>query len=493
MRLPAFFLGLLCAAGIAAEPLTLTPGLAEQSANHALEALSGNFTIEEAVASMEWRNADTNFGYVDKPLWLRLKVHARESADYVWMTDAFAREIHVYVVRDGQIQMYDLGVAERLEMENRFMRPVLPLRIEAGETDFYFEVRSDTSIQFTSDFLSPDAYRERREMMLALHGGFFGALLLMAFYNLFVYFSTRESSYRSYITYALSAFLYLFSQSGMLLMFVPGVSAALVMRFHLVILGPYIFFMCLFGRSFLAPVLQGTWWDRILFFVMGVGAVIMGAGLIPSIPFSSIARPASVIVLLSLSLVFAAGIAAWRRGYRPARYYAVSLGAFATGAMLLALRQLGIFPHNLLTSHAIQFGTLAEMALLAFALSDRINLLRVDAQARMQEVSRANSELERSEAKYRSIFEDTTDLVFTLDRDGKFLSANNAAYRTIGHEAGDLEGRDIFSLIHASGSMDLEAVLLRDALTLRDATRRFGLQFVGRGGLPVHVSVKLEP
>lgn len=189
----------------------------------------------------------------------------------------------------------------------------------------------------------------------------------------------------------------------------------------------------------------------------------------------------------------AAGIAAWRKGYRPARYYAISLGAFAAGAMLLALRQLGVLPHNLLTSHSIQFGTLAEMALLAFALSDRINLLRKDAQARMEEVSRANAELERSEAKYRSIFQDTTDLVFTLDKSGKFISVNNAAYRTIGYDASELEGTDIFSLMHASGSMDLEAVLLRDALTVSDASRRFRLQLAARDGSPVHVSVKLEP
>lgn len=483
---------LLFSAGLRAEPMTLLSGVEVQSANRSLQSLSGDFTFEQVRSSTEWKQAGTNFGYLDKPLWIRLQVDAASAGDYVWLTDAFAREIHVYVVRNGSVTKHDLGVAERLSQGDRFLRPVLPLRIEAGRTEFYFELRTDTSVQFTSDFLVPAAYEQRRDIMIGLYAGFLGALFLMAFYNLFVYLSTRETSYRSYITYALSAFFYFFSQSGMLLMFAPEASEAVVMRFHLVVLGPYITFMGLFARSFLRPVLAHSNWDRALLGIMVSGALILGAALVPGLAFSAVARPGSVLVILALGIVFGAGISSWRRGYRPARYYTISIGAFVAGAGLLALRQIGIVPHNLLTSHAIQIGTLAEMALLAFALSDRINLLKRDAEARMAEVSRATGELERSEAKYRSIFEDTTDMVFTLNQDGAFLSVNNAAYRTIGYEPGELIGKSVQSLMQSSGSMDLQTILLRDALTTQEPSRRFRLQLLARDGSLVDVSVKLE-
>lgn len=485
-------LWLAFAAGLSAEPMILKTGIEVQSANNALEALSGDFTFEQAQTSNGWKHAGTNFGYLDKPLWLRLQVNSAGSAEYVWMTDAFAREIHVYVVRNGSIAKHDLGVARRLTQEDRFLRPVLALRLEEGLTEFYFEVRTDTSVQFTSDFLTPDAYQERRDVMIGLYAGFLGALFLMAFYNLFVYLSTRETSYRSYITYALAAFLYFFSQSGMLLMFAPGAFETLVMRFHLVVLGPYITFMGLFARSFLRPVLAHSNWDRALFGIMAAGVLILGAALLPGLPFSAVARPGSILVIFALAIVFGAGVAAWRRGYRPARYYTVSIGAFVAGAVLLALRQIGAVPHNLLTAHAIQIGTLAEMALLAFALSDRINLLKRDAQARMDEVSRATAELERSEAKYRSIFQDSTDMIFTLDSTGKILSLNNAAYRTLGYESSELEGRSILDLVQSAGSMDLQAILLRDALTSQEPSRRFRLQLHARDGTGLDVSMKLE-
>ena len=57
-------------------------------------------------------------------------------------------------------------------------------------------------------------------------------------------------------------------------------------------------------------------------------------------------------------------------------------------------------------------------------------------------------ELRESEARYRSIFESTTDAVLVFDQDGVIVEANPNAYRMYGYELGELIGVPACQVIH---------------------------------------------
>ena len=66
----------------------------------------------------------------------------------------------------------------------------------------------------------------------------------------------------------------------------------------------------------------------------------------------------------------------------------------------------------------------------------------------------AESELLRSEERYRNILESASDLVFLVDAKGRFTYANPSFYRTLGYEGGGLEQANIQDVIEEGDGKD---------------------------------------
>ncbi len=81
---------------------------------------------------------------------------------------------------------------------------------------------------------------------------------------------------------------------------------------------------------------------------------------------------------------------------------------------------------------------------------DEIHFLESVADVLASAVRRADAEaaLEASEARYRSLFENSTDLTALLDTEGRLLYASPSVKRYMGYEPEELLGRDGFELVH---------------------------------------------
>jgi signal transduction histidine kinase/ActR/RegA family two-component response regulator len=87
-------------------------------------------------------------------------------------------------------------------------------------------------------------------------------------------------------------------------------------------------------------------------------------------------RLATTLALTFTVVIFAAGIFAWVRGLRVARYFIIAWSAFLLGGIVNTLMVLGYLPNVFLTMYASQIGSAIEVALLSLALADRINAMR---------------------------------------------------------------------------------------------------------------------
>lgn len=67
------------------------------------------------------------------------------------------------------------------------------------------------------------------------------------------------------------------------------------------------------------------------------------------------------------------------------------------------------------------------------------------------ELKKAEKQLIESEEKYRDIFENATDLIQSVDRDGKILYVNNSWKKTLGYSERELSSKTIFDIIHSDG------------------------------------------
>jgi diguanylate cyclase len=83
------------------------------------------------------------------------------------------------------------------------------------------------------------------------------------------------------------------------------------------------------------------------------------------------------LIGLALTIFYAViGVAALARGFRPARFFLVAWTAVILGSAIYIFMFLRWLPLNSFTYNAAQIGSAVECILLAFALADRVNLLK---------------------------------------------------------------------------------------------------------------------
>jgi signal transduction histidine kinase/ActR/RegA family two-component response regulator len=221
---------------------------------------------------------------------------------------------------------------------------------------------------------SSTAYLEQQPVRLYVLGIIYGVLLGMLVYNLFIYLSVRDTSYLYYIFYIASFGLYQLSVNGAAVEYFwpdnPWWANAATPFF----IGCAGVFGSQFARSFLQTAQHSRWLDRLLLALIAYGAVVVGLSLMTS--YALALRLATALALVFTVVIFAAGLFAWWRGLRVARYFIIAWSAFLLGGIVNTMMVLGYLPNIFLTMYASQIGSAIEVALLSLALADRINAMR---------------------------------------------------------------------------------------------------------------------
>lgn len=121
------------------------------------------------------------------------------------------------------------------------------------------------------------------------------------------------------------------------------------------------------------------------------GALVMVLAV--SMPYGVALRMATVLALLFTVSIFAAGLYAWWRGLRVARWFIIAWTAFLLGGLVNTLMVLGYLPNVFITMYASQLGSALEVALLSLALADRINSLREQQAQTLRDTGRTLEQL----------------------------------------------------------------------------------------------------
>ncbi len=317
-------------------------------------------------------------------------------------------------------------------------RPTFHVHIPRGESELRLIMRSQDALSAPLDLHTVDEFRLQQDQEHLWYGLLFAALLIIGLYNLLIFLSVRDWSYLQYALLTFSACLYFGVVSGYTRRVLWPDAVSWDLRAAVLVVGAYLFFIVLFGRTFLktrsgVPVL-----DRALLVLQWCAPPLAFWVLV--VPLGRVSPFVMVLALASiLTLVAAAVILALRRS-REARFFLAAFSLFALGAVTFVLRVAGIFPVNFFTVHGIQIGSVAELLLLSLALADRVRVLQREVQSRMSDLERAHRDLERSEKRYRHLVQGTRDIIFVLDRKFHFESLNDSSWNLLGRDPREFVG-----------------------------------------------------
>ncbi|MCZ4129074.1 sensor histidine kinase [Stutzerimonas balearica] len=325
-----------------------------------------------------------NAGYSRSAFWLRLDLTYRpEVADSArrWLLELAyppLDDIQLFVPADEGGYRLAWRTGDTHPFDSRQFRQadyLFALDLQPAQPQrVYLRVQSQGSVQVPLTLWTENAYLEQQPGRIYVLGLIYGVLLVMLVYNLFVYLSIRDISYLYYIAYIAAFGLYQVSVNGAGVQYFWPDNPHWANLATPLLIGAAGLFGCQFTRSFLQTDRHSPWIDRLLILMMAMAAVVMALAV--WVDYSLSLRAATLLALLFTLVVFAAGIAAWVRGMRMARYFVIAWSALLVGGQINTLMVLGYLPHSFFTMYASQIGSAIEVALLSLALADRINTLR---------------------------------------------------------------------------------------------------------------------
>jgi len=275
------------------------------------------------------------------------------------------------------VSEYVLGTQESAS-ELKTLNRGFALKInESYGEHFYLRVTSTRPLRLPITLWSEKAFLEQSISSDSGLGVQYGILIAMILYNLFLYFSIRESSYLFYVvTIATQAtFLFLDSKHLRYLLDELYISSWWVDMSERIIYPLLVITTLLFQRSLLRIWEYNLKLDLVVKIMLGSFSIVI---LLAFVPNEKLFQYLFVTLLIvAIPLAFYNNIDAIRRGNLTAAVHMSAIGIFLFGTIVAMLLQLWpSFPSNAFTNNAYNSGLIIQSLLLSLSLTTQYNQIK---------------------------------------------------------------------------------------------------------------------
>ena len=318
-------------------------------------------------------HGNPNFGFRNNGMWLLTSV-ANVSNDKNWVFSInFSQldSVDFYLVQNGKV--INQSHQGKTQKEQRFRVPTFRVELPNSDpVDLYIRIESHSSSLIAPLRIQAEPLHSSYFQTDSLLWGFFyGGLLILAIYNLALFFGVKEKSLLAYVGYIFAVILWQFVWGGHThLLFTQGIPSWLAGHSELifVIIG---ISSGLFTKTFLetekySPTAHPI--INLLLICQALTGLVCFIDLLPSMWKNNLVYGVGLIAILSYVY---AGFEAFFNNFKPARYFIFAWGMLATGAIVGMLSLLGVLPSNDFTTYCFQVGVFLEAGLFSFALMEK--------------------------------------------------------------------------------------------------------------------------
>jgi signal transduction histidine kinase len=353
--------------------------------------------IQQLKRFVKYKENVPDLGLFKFPVWLKIAVYnqSRNNNLMLKFDQSLLQSIAFYYPENGKYMVNKSG--ELYPFNARLVnyhKLIYNLNIAHGTTGVYYaRIQSSHQMQMAV-FLGMKADVEDSSLKKNMWFGiFFGIILVMFFYNLFVYFSIKDPIYLYYVVYILVVGLVQSTIEGYSFQFLWPNNSFLATRSFFLLTALVNITGLEFTRKFLNTKSFLPRLDKFSYFLYSAYAVAITftlSGLL-HLSYQILQGFAGLVSLYILTIC----ILIAKRGYRPAKFFLIAWAPLIAGIIIWILKDFDVFSYNMFTNYSIAYGSALEVILLSFALADKINIFKADKERSQEETLKALKENER--------------------------------------------------------------------------------------------------
>jgi len=368
-----------------------------------LEDKTNKLTLEDVVSSKGFRRSKLqipNLGVSNFTYWVKIMIKNTSDQDHLILEFAYPLldEVCFFSPSDTGHGYTSVISGDNYHFSSRkydHQNFIFDILIPKNETRiFYAKVKSVEQMLVPVEVGSVLTIFKENLRKDIIFGIYFGIIIAMFLYNLFIYFTIRDKSYLYYVTYVLFIALTQAALQGYTFKYLWPNNPWLAN--HSITLFPAIagFATIGFVRSFLQTRKITPKLDKGLYAIVTIYSLALFSNFVLNdlnLSYNLIDLAATLISLYTyiIAIVIAS------KGFRSAKYFLLAWTVFLSGVITFVLKNLDILPHDGMTDYTMSIGTTLEVLLFSFALADRINIMKKEKEESQAQVVLALKENEK--------------------------------------------------------------------------------------------------
>ncbi|MBA6418392.1 diguanylate cyclase domain-containing protein [Pseudomonas neustonica] len=319
----------------------------------------------------------SNFGLTQAQIWLRTELDTPSDTPTTWLLEvahASLDDVDLYLAREGEpFQHQHSGdhiafSAKPIQHRNH----VFELQLQPNSHYIlYLSVASEGTLAAPVSLWQPYALWHQDQLTYSMLSVYYGLLLALLVYNLFLYLSLRDPLYLIYVAFISCLAIGQAGLSGLVGQFIWPDNAWLTNLTPTTAVAAAGFFGAMFVQRFLAQTPRRIHLQWLMPSISCAYAATAICAIFWSYHLAAVA--VNLISLLFAASAFLLGAVSLYFKEPGARFFVLAWVSFLSGVAVISLHNLGILPSNALTANALAIGSGLEMLLLSLALADRIS------------------------------------------------------------------------------------------------------------------------